>query len=159
MAKTHLPASIQQKLEQLAQCVDQLQWRVVPSLPNVYVSSLGQVMARPRVIAPGQPDSFRGGVPTFGWYSPEKQRFEYKYAKKNYRVSRLICEAWYGPSPPGKSVCMHLDEDATNNRPENLRWGTQTENMNFPKVKEKQRMPRKLRRKLNVLEEKLNARS
>ena len=27
---------------------------------------------------------------------------------------------------------MHLDENARNNKPENLRWGTQKENLNAP---------------------------
>lgn len=30
---------------------------------------------------------------------------------------------------------MHLDEDGTNNRPDNLRWGDVVENMNMPKLK------------------------
>jgi hypothetical protein len=30
-------------------------------------------------------------------------------------------------------VVLHLNEDALDNRPENLRWGTQKENLNMPK--------------------------
>jgi hypothetical protein len=30
---------------------------------------------------------------------------------------------------------MHLDEDKTNDRPENLRWGARAENMNAPGLK------------------------
>ena len=32
-------------------------------------------------------------------------------------------------------MVIHLDEDGMNNRPENLRWGTQKENLNMPKIK------------------------
>jgi len=50
----------------------------------------------------------------------------------NMKVHRLVCEAFHGPAPDGRSVVIHLDEDATNNRPENLKWGTQRENLNMP---------------------------
>ena len=55
------------------------------------------------------------------------------YRGRNYKMHRLICEAFHGPQPEGKPVVIHIDEDATNNRPENLRWGTQKENLNMPK--------------------------
>jgi hypothetical protein len=54
------------------------------------------------------------------------------YSGKNYKVHRLVCEAFFGPAPEGKNVVIHLDEDATNNRPSNLKWGTQKENLNAP---------------------------
>lgn len=50
----------------------------------------------------------------------------------NMKIHRLICEAFHGPQPEGKPIVLHLDEDATNNNPENLRWGTQKENLNMP---------------------------
>lgn len=54
------------------------------------------------------------------------------YRGKNYKVHRLICEAFHGPAPYGRDVVLHLDENALNNDPCNLRWGTQKENMNAP---------------------------
>jgi len=53
------------------------------------------------------------------------------YRKKNYKIHRLVCEAFHGEPKPGQ-VVIHLDEDATNNRPDNLRWGSQKENLNAP---------------------------
>jgi hypothetical protein len=44
----------------------------------------------------------------------------------------LVCEAFHGPPPEGKPVVIHKDEDAHNNTPENLKWGTQKENLNAP---------------------------
>ncbi|CAK0755422.1 hypothetical protein CCP3SC15_2070001 [Gammaproteobacteria bacterium] len=44
----------------------------------------------------------------------------------------MVCEAFHGAAPPGKTVCMHIDEDARNNRPENLTWGSQKMNLNAP---------------------------
>ena len=55
------------------------------------------------------------------------------YRKKNYKIHILVCEAFHGPKPTDTSVVLHLNEDGTDNRPENLRWGTQKENLNMPK--------------------------
>lgn len=54
----------------------------------------------------------------------------------NMKVHRLVCEAFHGPPPFDGAVVIHLDEDAHNNKPENLKWGTQKENLNMPKFKE-----------------------
>lgn len=42
-------------------------------------------------------------------------------------VHRLIAEAFHGPCPEGMQ-CRHLDGNPSNNLPDNLRWGTATEN-------------------------------
>jgi hypothetical protein len=54
------------------------------------------------------------------------------YRGRNYKIHRLICEAFHGPPPFPRAVVIHMDEDALNNRPSNLRWGTQKENLNMP---------------------------
>jgi hypothetical protein len=54
------------------------------------------------------------------------------YKGKNYKIHRLVCEAFYGPPPSKKSVVLHINEDGTDNRVENIRWGTQKENLNAP---------------------------
>ena len=43
------------------------------------------------------------------------------------KVHRLVLEAFVGPCPSGLE-CLHADGDPTNNRIENLRWGTRLEN-------------------------------
>ena len=45
------------------------------------------------------------------------------------KVHQLVCEAFHGPKPFPDAVVIHRDEDAHNNRPENLLWGTQKENL------------------------------
>lgn len=50
----------------------------------------------------------------------------------NMKVHRLVCEAFHGSPPFERAVVIHIDEDATNNRADNLRWGTQKENLNMP---------------------------
>ncbi|PVB19745.1 NUMOD4 motif-containing HNH endonuclease [Mycobacteroides abscessus] len=43
------------------------------------------------------------------------------------RVHRLVAEAFYGPGPEGCEV-LHLNDIPGDNRLENLRWGTRSEN-------------------------------
>lgn len=93
-------------------------WKPVPCQPNLFASSWGRLK------------TVRGNKPTWGQWDGNR----YIYSRRGYtttKVARLICEAFNGPPQPGQ-VCMHLDEDSRNNRPDNLRWGTQKENLNFP---------------------------
>jgi hypothetical protein len=71
-----------------------------------------------------------GGTPHRGVW--EGKRFIWYADGRNHKVARLVCEAFNGPPPDKRSVCMHIDENARNNAPENLRWGTQRENLNAP---------------------------
>ena len=71
-----------------------------------------------------------GGKPLFGQW--DGNRYIYVLRGKTYKVARLVCEAFHGPAPADKPVCMHMDEDSRNNKPGNLQWGTQKENLNAP---------------------------
>lgn len=44
----------------------------------------------------------------------------------------MVCEAFHGKAPFAHAVVMHIDDNPANNRPENLKWGTQKENLNAP---------------------------
>jgi HNH endonuclease len=105
-------------------------WKLIPSLPSHLASSDGMVMVIPFVgkMPHGGPKHY-GGSPTKGVL--REGRYCLFYKGKNYKVHRLVCEAFNGP-PPENAVCMHLDENALNNKPENLRWGTQKENLAAP---------------------------
>lgn len=70
-----------------------------------------------------------GGEPTFGQWDGD--RYIYVFRGHTYKAARLICEAFTGEAPEG-CVCMHIDENSRNNKPENLAWGTQKENLNAP---------------------------
>lgn len=118
-------------------------WKQVPSLPDVFVSNLGRVKL---------PNSFsvmpKGNVriyitkPTYGSIHKSKKDAKHKYYRiqnrkiGSFKVHRLVCEAFYGQAPNEDSVVIHLDENALNNRVENLKWGTQKENLNCPKFLE-----------------------
>ena len=120
-------------------------WKQVPSVPEISASSWGRVL-----VAPSQIVMPNGGL---RWYYPKPSYgYEEKTAtgrpdvckrkilrvsrmKRTFKVARLVCEAFHGESPPDKPVVIHIDENPTNNRPENLKWGTQKENLNAPKFK------------------------
>ena len=109
-------------------------WRVVPSVPGLMASSLGRVCSEPYFI-----DMPHGGErsyklsPTFGCAvrkNGKVLRTIFRFRGRTFKVHRIICEAFHGPPPSQSHVVMHLDEDGGNNVPENLAYGTQTENLN-----------------------------
>ena len=115
-------------------------WKPIPSQPGMMASSWG------RVILPEKTAQMPHGgwrtytpVPTYGWKRKSSKTARHQYYglfhkdRGNLKMHRLICEAFHGPSPFPKAVVIHLDEDALNNRFENLKWGTQKENLNMPK--------------------------
>lgn len=111
-------------------------WRTIPSLPGYLASSDGHVMRIPYLAPMPHDRGWRvyGGEPTKGVTHPKNfNRPTIRFSGRNYRVSILICEAFHGPKPFPKAVAMHIDDDQTNNRRENLKWGTQKENLNTPK--------------------------
>lgn len=57
--------------------------------------------------------------------------FSKKYVHKS--IHRLVLETFVGPCPP-RMECRHLDGNASNNKLENLMWGTKKEN-NLDKAK------------------------
>jgi len=99
-------------------------------MPNLEASNYGRI----RVI-PYQKQMPNGGLRWYGGFPTKGQwggsRYIYVIKQHTYKVARLVCEAFNGKSPKGY-VCMHLDENVRNNKPSNLRWGTQKENLNAP---------------------------
>lgn len=104
-------------------------WKLIPSTPGLLASSEGRIM-----VAPWLSDMTGiqyGGTPTVGQWDGHR----YIYARRGHKtlkVARLVCEAFHGSPPFERAVCMHMDEDSRNNRPSNLAWGTQKENLNAP---------------------------
>lgn len=113
--------------------IDRELWRPIPSLPGWIVSTLGRVMRVPH-LATMPNGSLRpyGGTPRYGSWCKDQRRYIIVHERRTYKVARLVCEAFHGAAPDDKPVCMHLDENSRNNRPDNLAWGTQKENLNAP---------------------------
>lgn len=115
----------------------QEEWKSIPFEPDLEASSLGRV----RVISHEKPMPHGGvrtygGTPTKGQWAKDRKR--YIYPRKNHKtlkVAPLVCEAFHGKASNGM-VCIHIDEDSSNNKPANLKWGTQKENLNCPKFLE-----------------------
>ena len=111
----------------------------IPSIEGAYANDLGEIKLPESAI-----EMPNGGERRYKttWVRGVKRRasktarheyFAVMYRGKNYKIHRLVCEAFHGPSPEDKPIVLHLNEDAMDNRPSNLRWGTQRENMNMPK--------------------------
>src|SRR5690348_4842729 len=106
-------------------------WRLVPSVSGLLGSSRGRLM-----IVPFSAPLPNGGTRQYGGIARKGSwdgcRYVFQWKDKTYKVARLVCEAFHGAAPFDGAVCMHLDENSRNNAPENLRWGTQKENLNAP---------------------------
>lgn len=117
-------------------------WKDVPSLPGVMASSDGEILFPPKH-APLHQGGFRRYLPkpTKGLERRAARDAGHVYLGIHHRdfgnikIHRAVCEAFHGPAPFEGAVVIHLDENALNNRPENLKWGTQKENLNMPKIK------------------------
>ena len=123
-------------------------WKPIPSEPGSMASSWGRILRAPN-FAPMPLGGYRAYIPEpgFGQVTKAKSTASHEYMlvmmkrpesglrKKPRKVHQLVCEAFHGPKPFPSAVVIHEDENGHNNRPENLRWGTQKENMNMPNVK------------------------
>lgn len=99
---------------------DTEQWITISEFPKYEVSSHGRVRNRKtgRVLKPMWTGLKRKQYATV--------RFG-KGSSADRKVHHLVLEAFVGPRPPG-GIARHLDDDATNNRADNLRWGSYGDN-------------------------------
>lgn len=120
------------------------EWRDVPGVDKLMASSWGRVRLKPysctlynggvRHYTP-KPRTGRSMSKSTGREgAPKRHLIYYTGMKRAFLVSRLVCAAFHGPAPADKPICMHLDEDPSNNVPKNLAWGTQRENLAMPKA-------------------------
>lgn len=114
-------------------------WKPVPSLPGVMASSEGRILMPPCYGALRN-GGFRSYLPqpTLGTIRRAKKSAAHCYRGThhkrlgNIKIHQAVCEAFHGPKPFPRAVVLHADEDGLNNKPGNLRWGTQKENLNAP---------------------------
>ena len=110
----------------------------IPSIPGALANDLGQIKLPESIsqMPNGGERAYKTkwifGVRRKASRGARHEYFGVMYRGKNYKIHRLICEAFHGPPPPDCKVVIHIDENAKNNKPENLKWGTQKENLNMP---------------------------
>lgn len=89
--------------------------------PNYFVDEHGDVYSKAK--------GFLKKMKTFDSYG---YRLIQIGGKKNYwtvKVHILVCIAFHGPKPKNKTMVAHYNGIRHDNRPENLRWATNSENM------------------------------
>lgn len=108
--------------------VDEINLKTIPGFPNYAITKDGRVWSKPRT------DSIyrlRGGR----WLTPQKTK-NGKYLRVKLcvnglvfriQVHSLVLETFVGPCPDGME-CRHLDGNPSNNKLDNLKWGTKSEN-------------------------------
>lgn len=102
-----------------------MQWRPAPGFPDYEVTANGQVRRSPNSWGRSAGRTRKLQTLKDGRIDIHLRRDgQYVHA----RVSRLVCEVWNGPPPPG-AFCCHCDGDPTNNHWSNLRWDTHASNM------------------------------
>ena len=87
----------------------------IPGFPGYHISKEGKLYNK------GHP------VKTFYHKRYERTKLRNGNLSKNVKIHRLVAEA-YIPNPNNLPVVMHLNNIRTDNRAENLKWGTQKEN-------------------------------
>ena len=121
-------------------------WKDVPSVPELMASSFGRIKLKPftHYTHLGGVREYKNLKPRIGREQlkstgrkgvPKRRQIYITRLKKAFSVHRLVCEAFHGPQPPDKPIVIHIDENPSHNNPENLKWGTQKENLNMPKAK------------------------
>lgn len=108
------------------------EWRPVIGYEGIYeVSSIGRVKSLDRVIfMKTGGTSHRKGILLALRGTPSghsEVKLSRNSSPKTKLVHQLVCESFYGPRPEGMEV-RHLNDDPSDNRVQNLRWGTRSEN-------------------------------
>jgi hypothetical protein len=94
-------------------------WRLVPWAPIYEVSNLGRLRR------------IGGRYRLNGKCVGEDQRGKYitvTLSGRQIGLHRLVCETFHGPAPTPTHDAAHNDGNRRNNREDNLRWATRSEN-------------------------------
>ncbi len=97
------------------------EWRRVPGINGYEVSDLGRVRSHRR----RAPRIMQGSRHMDGYLQISVHGDD---SRRSFLVHRLVLLAFVGPPPTG-TITRHLDGDPSNNRLENLTYGTQSENV------------------------------
>lgn len=126
------------------------EWRDIEGHEGLYqVSNLGNVRSLDREVVHSRNANYtvtRKGKPI----STVNHGNGYRYItlakdgkRKNHYVHRLVASAFV-PNERGLNEVDHIDENRANNKAENLRWVTHSENMLHSSTRDKPRKPWKI---------------
>ena len=99
-------------------------WRTVADFPDYEVSNYGRVLRA----TPGKrtrPDTLLRQQSHKGYLHVN---LSWRGKQSLCSVATLVCTAFHGPRPSPAHEVLHWDDDSSNNRDSNLRWGTRKEN-------------------------------
>ena len=104
-------------------------WKSIPGYEGLYeVSDLGRVRSLDRIDTAGRRCKGRVLKPR----PNEWNRYSVYLCKDGYnrirKVHQLVLEAFVGPRPEGYEAC-HKNDESTDNRLDNLYWGTREQNI------------------------------
>lgn len=105
-------------------------WKDIEDFPNYQVSNLGNVKNKSRgnILKPKATDKGNGCI----YYEASITHLDGK--QKHGSIHRLVAKAFI-PNPENKPQVDHIDRNPANNRVDNLRWATQSENNRNTKVR------------------------
>jgi len=100
--------------------------RQIPNFPNYFITKEGKVWSSPKSTSNKKGKFLTSWLEGGGKYPTVSLCKDGKLYKKF--IHHLVLETFIGPRPNGME-CRHLDGNPSNNKLENLCWGTHRENM------------------------------
>jgi hypothetical protein len=102
-------------------------WKPIPGFDGAFdASTHGRIRTNGRCAGTRcYPEKIMRPIPLASGYLKVNLSLEGRVRQR--RIHQLILETFVGPCPEGMEV-RHLDGDRTNNRLDNVRWGTQQQN-------------------------------
>jgi len=106
---------------------DALALKAVLGHPGIFASTEGHVYSTRGRYGPTQPRRLTE-TPTHDGYLQIRISLGTKGRTRRQTVAPLVAQTFHGPKPSPSHQVRHLNGDRSDNRPENLRWGTAKEN-------------------------------
>jgi hypothetical protein len=107
-------------------------WKPIPEYEGLYeVSDKGQIRSLPRIVSFGNRQRVTPEKVILPYIRPtgyHTVKLGKEGRKQNAYVHRLVTLVFSGPCPPKHEVC-HRDGNKSNNRADNLYWGTRKQNI------------------------------